>query len=65
MTTAEREDRITRLEARISSLREQMNTLLSKVTLTPAQKQAVKDGHQWAIEDVQETIDALKRGENP
>ena len=59
MTVAEK---IAGLEERIAGLQSQMNALLAK-PISEVQKEAVALGHQMTIEEFQDRIDALKRGE--
>ena len=59
MTVAEK---IAGIEERIAGLQAQMKTLLGR-SISEEQKQAVALGHQMTIEEFQDRIDALKRGE--
>jgi len=56
-------EKIAGIENRVEQLRLQMKRML-QVASTEAQKQAVLHGHQMAIEEMQERIDALKSGES-
>jgi hypothetical protein len=59
MTTTEK---IAGLESRVESLRLQMKRML-QVAITPEQKEAIALSHKMTIDEFQERIDALKRGE--
>jgi hypothetical protein len=56
------EIKIKQIEDRIAGLKAQMERLLA-TPLTPAQREAVVMGHQMTIDEFNERLDALRKGE--